>query len=711
MNKTKFDIEIEEFKENFSKYKSKNIVLYGIGRMTATLVGALSDYNIIGLCDRNKDLLGSIVFGKKIIDREQAERDGDILIINTAPAYWKTIFSRISDWDIPIYYRNGQKAFIEDEIADVNNPYWSRSLFELRKRINDFEVISFDIFNTLIQRKYLSESDLFQIIQERCPVNKLKFTFAIERKRAASEAGPYSSLDEIYEIFQKNNGITDEERDLLKTFEFETDKQFITGRSTLVEICNKIENRELILVSDMYYSSDQIKVLLDYIGLNISKAKMYVSCELKKTKADGTLWAYISDKYKDRKILHIGDDQDSDIDQPKRNGIEVYYIMSPSMMLEKSSICGISGYVTNTFSSVILGLISKELFCDPFGLCKTKGHIFFHNSETLGYCLFGPLMFVFNKWLISKAKERRINNLLFFSREGYFLTEEYNTLVSLLGEETAKAHYFYISRRAAMNASIIDENDIIEVAGFPYRGSFKQYMNDRFNVVVDDLSVNDIDVSNYQNNAESLWKLLSPYKDEILYESRKQRDNYLRYIDTLNIKKNYGIVDSFLYGNTQYFLGKMLGNTVDGYYFLVNKSTDNKNIYNQDMFPCFQSDEDITGMNNELWEFSLFIESFFTAPHGMVLYIKNGSPVFDEKKNNQKMFHIRNEMHKGILRFFKDLTLYDDVDLSEHIENIKFVKKMFSVFMNDGFIKTDEFKQSFFYDNAVYNMEVPIFGD
>ena len=40
-----------EFESNFIKFKNKRIVVYGIGRFTATLVPMLSDWNIVGLME------------------------------------------------------------------------------------------------------------------------------------------------------------------------------------------------------------------------------------------------------------------------------------------------------------------------------------------------------------------------------------------------------------------------------------------------------------------------------------------------------------------------------------------------------------------------------------------------------------------------------------------------------------------------------------
>lgn len=51
--KTKFDYEIA-----FQHFEDKKIVLYGTGRMTATLVPRVKKHHIIGLCDKDDNMVG-----------------------------------------------------------------------------------------------------------------------------------------------------------------------------------------------------------------------------------------------------------------------------------------------------------------------------------------------------------------------------------------------------------------------------------------------------------------------------------------------------------------------------------------------------------------------------------------------------------------------------------------------------------------------------
>ena len=71
-SKSKFDYEVEAFEKAFADKKGKRIVLYGTGRMTATLMERLKGFNIVGVLDKSADLVGSYVFGKEVLDQKKS---------------------------------------------------------------------------------------------------------------------------------------------------------------------------------------------------------------------------------------------------------------------------------------------------------------------------------------------------------------------------------------------------------------------------------------------------------------------------------------------------------------------------------------------------------------------------------------------------------------------------------------------------------------
>ena len=55
---------------------------------------------------------------------------------------------------------------------------------------------------------------------------------------------------------------------------------------------------------------------------------------------------------------------------------------------------------------------------------------------------------------LRNVKNKQIDNLVIFAREGYLLTEEYNYMRQLSGANIPEAKYLLISRRAMTGNSV-----------------------------------------------------------------------------------------------------------------------------------------------------------------------------------------------------------------------------------------------------------------
>ena len=78
-----------------------------------------------------------------------------------------------------------------------------------------------------------------------------------------------------------------------------------------------------------------------------------------------------------------------------------------------------------------------------------------NNEFDFGYCVFGPLIYEFVKWLDNETKE--YEQILFLAREGWLLKTAYDTFKG----NNDKSKYFLASRRATSVSAIYTENDII----------------------------------------------------------------------------------------------------------------------------------------------------------------------------------------------------------------------------------------------------------
>lgn len=163
-----FEKLLQMFTNAFENYADKKIVLYGIGAFSATVIDRLTKFHIVGLMDRDPENIGKVLYGVPILSKEQAERDADLIIINMEASYWQTIYKRIQDIKGDVYYRNGQKAYLDNTLkCDANLEYWRSGKEELLQKINEYSTISFDIFDTLLTRKVYLPADVFSLVELR----------------------------------------------------------------------------------------------------------------------------------------------------------------------------------------------------------------------------------------------------------------------------------------------------------------------------------------------------------------------------------------------------------------------------------------------------------------------------------------------------------------------------------------------------------------
>lgn len=662
--KSKYEIEIEKFRHVFSEIKNKRVAIYGMGRRSATLLPGITDFNIVGVLDRDESNVGKELCGIKVISIKDVSTDADVIIINSDPSNYEIIYKRIAkDVIVPVYYADGRLACLSDkDTIYEQNEYWQSSYQELKDKIDKVEIVSFDIFDTLIMRKIFSPEDVFRLLEEKVRVElKLDCEIANVRAQAASMCGSYATINEIYQYIKQQTNLID--KNIIDIMQLEKDIDIdlcITRRdiADLYEYCLTC-GKEVYLISDMYYTLQDIKRILDKCGVKVPDDEhIWISCEKKADKVSGSLWEKYSKLVsKDIRCLHIGDNKTGDAKNPVIYGIDSYYIMSAKDMLMKSSILELASSVNTVSDSICLGLVAAKLFNSPFALCSTNGKVSYDDSEIYGYCVYGPLLEKFLIWLYYNSRKDGIDKLLFFARDGYFLEKDYKVVSELLNDGYEQDWcYLPISRRLIYMATMENEDDFKRVVAFPYVGTFAEYMKSRFGIIVTEVTS---EYNNRQINAvgdsKDILEWIQPYKDEIIKKAKRERENYLRYLKTdgdMQKGLTYGTVDLGYYGTNQYYLQRLTGIKTKGYCFYACLGKDNVYISDISMTGCFQYGDDYTAEKSIVRKKNMYIETFITAPHGMISYIDNqGKMICKPDGKSQEYFDIKEKVNCGAVDF------------------------------------------------------------
>ena len=170
---------------------------------------------------------------------------------------------------------------------------------------------SWDIFDTLIARKFVSPRSVFEIVEQ---ISKIKNFMAI---RIAAEQnlvrqGLNYNIEDIYKEFQRITNAPENLCDSLKNLEVKVE---LDQCIPITENLRQVKAGD-ILISDMYLPEKVIRDMLEKVGL-------FVPIEIVITsggKASGKVWKEFSEQGKF--LFHMGDNKSSDINQPRKYGFE-----------------------------------------------------------------------------------------------------------------------------------------------------------------------------------------------------------------------------------------------------------------------------------------------------------------------------------------------------------------------------------------------------
>ncbi len=707
--KSKYEIEIENFRKAFSEQKSKRIAIYGMGRRTATLLPGITDYNIVGLLDRDSNNIGKELCGIKVISIENIGDMADLIVINSDPSNYEIIYKRISSVSIPVFYANGEEAHLKTVDASyMDNSYWKSSFEDLKKCVENSEIVSFDLFDTLIMRRVFSPEDVFGLLGKKAEAEFNIKGVADVRRQIAAKCDAFASLEEIYVKIRQELQLTEEMTKKLIELEKDIDIKLCVPRRKIVELFNYSValGKDTYIVSDMYYGRKDLEALLNKCGIKgIQPDNIWVSCERKRDKITGSMWQMFADSVvKGRKCIHMGDNIKGDVKNPTHFGIETVYVMSGRDMLLNSSVRELASDIITAEDSVCAGLFVSEVFNNPYALCKSKGKIVFADSEVYGYSVYGPMITKFLIWLYCNSHKDSIDTLLFFARDGYFLEYDYRELMKLLGDVNCqRTEYLPISRRLIYLASAENGEDFRRIVAFPYVGTFRDYMYSRFNIHVTDKSKSyNGKLVNAVGDADRLMEWIEPYRQDIVKEIALEKHNYIKYLEKHGLfdgKRTFGTVDLGYYGTNQFYLQKLLNKKLEGYCVYACLSQNNVFINEISMKGCFQRDDDPAAERSLIKKKNMYVETFLTAPYGMIRYIdENMNMVCEPDKKSQKNFWIKEKVNEGVLRYLADyVSLLDRNGIMKTNNTIE--EKLFYHILNGMADISKEILEGFYFDN------------
>lgn len=559
---------------------------------------------------------------------------------------------------------------------------------ELLAQIKKHNVISFDIFDTLLMRPFISPSDLFKFIEPLIQKELQDYTFDFVKKRRESEKIAFNSaiergegettINEIYDVLCSQNNIDQKISEKLIEIEVEAEKSVLYRRESIYNayLYALSLNKKIIIASDMYLPESVIKEVLS--KNNITYDRLYLSSTIKKKKSSGELFNFIINELECRpeELLHIGDNVKGDLKVPKSKGIHCFHMpRTIERMLTDES-----GFYKNVWkrdernhsisAKSILSILGNYYYDNAY-LPLRKNTLFNGDAYNLGFMGFGPLLFGYAKWLCEEGIRNSVREFYFLARDGKIMKEAYD-IVSKFYDGAPSSRYMLCSRRSVNLCKIKDFSGINDLLHVEFASNIRldYIIQNRFGVNPSLIEDSVFDKFNLQrdkrvsnSDVENLIPFFKEIEQLILDEAKYERDGYLKYLKKINfIKERSGeiaIVDIGYAGTMQQSLNEICEVNSSGYYLITfRKALERLRNNNLESYAYLGSFIDRHDTCEPFCRYVPLFETLFSSiDTSFVKFYDNGNqiePIFLEENPNEELRRdLVNRIHIGAIQFIK----------------------------------------------------------
>ena len=189
---------------------------------------------------------------------------------------------------------------------------------ELAHLLGRYDIVSFDLFDTLIFRACAAPQDVFWLVGNALYLSNFKdIRRNIERECRQRHEDHEVFLEEIYEVVEQRYGV-DKETGMCKELELERAVCFANPYMQEVVRLLQAQGKRIIVTSNMYLRAAQLRELLSACGYDLDE--IYVSCEQGCSKLHGALQKKLSGQFAGHSVIHIGDNYRMDVEGSRMAG-------------------------------------------------------------------------------------------------------------------------------------------------------------------------------------------------------------------------------------------------------------------------------------------------------------------------------------------------------------------------------------------------------
>lgn len=308
------------------------------------------------------------------------------------------------------------------------------SVDEVCLELEQYDIISFDVFDTLIFRVFPDPKIIFDLWGCFFQIQYGREMRAkVERELRKEHDTKEISIDKIYDRLSVCSGI-EKERGIHAEINLEL--SYCRPNYFMLEVFNRLIDmgKTVIILSDMYLPKCVIAKILESCGFD-GYHGLYVSCEYGESKASKGLYKIVTDLYGGKNsFIQVGDNEESDINNAKQCGWSAYYYKNIHEIGRQFHPNGMS----SLGGGLYCGIVNSFLYS---GLSNAGKYY------ELGYVYFGLFAYGYCRWLNQVAKEKSADMILFAARDMYVVQQVYNECFGQVNNA-----YIPVSRLAVLRA-------------------------------------------------------------------------------------------------------------------------------------------------------------------------------------------------------------------------------------------------------------------
>lgn len=566
------------------------------------------------------------------------------------------------------------------ENDQIIEKFWSYSkdydFSTIVETVNNFEIkqtehpklYSFDIFDTILQRKTLDHTGVYYGVGQLARTSGLNFpsyvaeNYELVRKQAELQIREYYKkshdfrksdkreihLIEVIEHMKLLYDLTDEQVDFLFNTEIDLEIKGAEPKQDKLDILLELldSGETVVLISDMYLPEFAIRKMLDNVHPALRDVKLFLSSSYGYQKTTKKLYMKVFEEldYNFDEWIHYGDNHFADVRMARQMGINAIHHKRTTFNEYESEFALASKTYDATKIATIYARFREE------------------NDSRKDYYSFAYVSSYFVpylSWTIQNALKDGIDTLYFIARDGHTLKYIADSIIEACGYDI-KTKYIYGSRKAWRIPSFINEIDEEFFAPYGNLQGIENYTAllkaltldeetcDRIFPIFKDLKKQSKYNNPTKNFIKSVVRESKEYEQYLLAYAKDKRvllDQYLQ--EQIDFNEKFAFVEYWGRGYTQTCLDRLLNN--------IKPNTETIFYYARSIYPTHGSSirRNYTARQTSL----IFVETIFNnVPYNSITDYKleDGKvvPIIEPKEFDKEL---SDSMELNIPKFVENM--------------------------------------------------------